>query len=398
MAANPYGMLGLGAPEAMRDQRLATRRSQAMDYARLSPEQQSSFNASNAAQMVGGGIGELVGHGISAATDTDMRSPEQKLQAVQAQMARAMQNIDPSNIDQAYPAMIKVLQANGMTPEAMAMAKEYEELKNAKEAKSISRAEHERKARHDVQMEKIAQAKAEIQKPGSPMMQLLNEKQRLEDKKAAGPLSQAEENKLIGINAAMDDRKIQIADRGNVLEVVIDGMPTGRTMAKAASPDAELRAASSKKATEQMESIYNAQDAISLATEAKALIAGSTGSLLGAARDGIYAALGVGTPEAMNLAQLKVIAGNLLSKFERLPGPVSDFEMKSYQEANGNLGSSTTPNATKAAALEQMLKLFQLRASRAQARATVPGAKSTGTQPKPTKRFNPATGQLEVII
>jgi hypothetical protein len=396
--AGPYGMLGLGAPEQMRDQRLATRRSQAMDYARLTPAQQSSFNASNAAQMTGEGIGELLGHGAGMLTGSDTRRPEDKLQAVQAQMAQAMKNIDPTDVDAAYPVMIKVLQANGMTPEAMAMAKEYEALKLQKQDRKIKEDDLTRKTTKDAQDAKIAQAKLEVQKPGSPMMQLLNEKQRLEEKKAAGPLTEAEENKLVGINAAMDDRKIQLADRGNMIEVVIDGVPTGRTMAKAASPDAELRAAATKQAIGQMESIYGAQDALNLVKEAQALISGSTGSLLGAARDGVYAAFGVATPEAAKLAQLKVIAGTLLSKFERLPGPVSDFEMKSYQQANGDLASATTPNEAKAAALMTMMKLFQTRLTNAQSRAPAPrGAAPTGTQPKPTKRYNPVTRQLEAI-
>jgi hypothetical protein len=120
--------------------------------------------------------------------------------------------------------------------------------------------------------------------------------------------------------------------------------------------------------------------------------------LLGAARDGVYAAFGVATPEAAKLAQLKVIAGTLLSKFERLPGPVSDFEMKSYQQANGDLASATTPNEAKAAALMTMMKLFQTRLTNAQSRAPAPrGAAPTGTQPKPTKRYNPVTRQLEAI-
>jgi hypothetical protein len=397
MAANPYGMLGLGAPDQMRQERLNAQRNQAMEYARLTPQQQSTFNASNAAQMVGGGIGELVGHGIGAATGQDVRNPEQKLQAVQTQMAEAMRNIDPSDIDQAYPTMIKVLQANGMTPEAMAMAKEYESLKNAKEGKAISRAEHERKTAKDAQDAKIAQAKLDVQKPGSPMMQLLNEKQRLEEKKAAGALTPAEENKLVGINAAMDDRKIQLADRGDQIEVVIDGMPTGRTMKKGESPDAQLRAATTKAATDQLSAAYDAQDAVSLANEAKSYINGSTGSLFGQMRDGLYAAMGVSTPEARKLASLKVLAGTLMSKFERLPGPVSDFEMKTYQEANGSLANGGIPNETKMAAVETMMRLFQARAARSAQRAPAPRGTSPTGQPKATKRYNPATGQLEVI-
>jgi hypothetical protein len=178
---------------------------------------------------------------------------------------------------------------------------------------------------------------------------------------------------------------------------VIDGMPTGRTMKKGESPDAQLRAATTKAATDQLSAAYDAQDAVSLANEAKSYINGSTGSLFGQMRDGLYAAMGVSTPEARKLASLKVLAGTLMSKFERLPGPVSDFEMKTYQEANGSLANGGIPNETKMAAVETMMRLFQARAARSAQRAPAPRGTSPTGQPKATKRYNPATGQLEVI-
>jgi len=130
--ANPYGMLGLGAPEAMEAAEQQARRQRAMEYARLTPAQQSSYNASNAAQMVGQGMGSLVGQGVGMLTGSDMRDPAQKVRGVQQQMAQALQGVDPSDIDKAYPIMIGILRDNGMVPEAMAMAKEYEDLKQKK--------------------------------------------------------------------------------------------------------------------------------------------------------------------------------------------------------------------------------------------------------------------------
>jgi hypothetical protein len=149
MATSPYGMLGLGAPEAMEQQRLNAQRNQAMEYARLTPQQQSAFNASNAAQMVGGGLGNLVGMGIGAATGNDTRDPAQKARNVQQQMAAALKDVDPNDIDKAYPIMIGILRDNGMTPEAMAMAKEYEELKLKKQDRGIKQGDLDRRRAAD---------------------------------------------------------------------------------------------------------------------------------------------------------------------------------------------------------------------------------------------------------
>jgi hypothetical protein len=149
MAANPYGMLGLGAPEAMDDQRINARQRQAMDYARMTPAQQSSYNASNAAQMTGRGMGELVGLGIGAATGSDTRNPADKARGVQQQMTAALKDVDPSDIDTAYPIMIRILRDNGMTPEAMAMAKEYEDLKLKKQDRTLRQGDLDRRRAAD---------------------------------------------------------------------------------------------------------------------------------------------------------------------------------------------------------------------------------------------------------
>jgi hypothetical protein len=217
--AGSYGMLGLGAPEAMRDKHLADRRSQAMDYARLTPQQQSAFNASNAAQMTGEGMGELLGHGVGMITGSDTRRPEDKLAAVQAQMAQAMRGIDPTDVDAAYPVMIKVLQANGMTPEAMAMAKEYEAIRTQK--RTATRLETK-----DANDARLRQLKLDQFDPRSPLQKNIKELEALMTRADSLPEGPAKTRALELVEVAKNNiaketkGSVLVEDSGAFLEVI----------------------------------------------------------------------------------------------------------------------------------------------------------------------------------
>jgi hypothetical protein len=372
--ANEYGMLGLGSADRMDQQETAARRASAMEYARLTPQQQTAYLANNAAQMVGGGVGGLARAGVGYLTGQDTRGTADKARGVQAQIAQALQNVNPEDIDAVYPKLIGIFQQNGMMPEAMQAAEKYESLKNAKEGKAISRAEHDRKVKLDAQNERIAQARLAVQKPGSPEMQMLKRKRELDDAAQHRELTQPEQNELAMATRLLEDKKITVHDAGGFLQVMVDGVPTTQVQ-KTESPDAKLRAEGQKAAIKQMESIYEAEDALNLSKEALGLINGSTGSLLGAAKDKIYAAFGVTTPGAAQLAQLRVVAGMLLGKIDKLPGPVSDIELQTYKDAQGTLDSSTATNGAKTAAVQQLMMLYEKRLARAKERGAVrPGS------------------------
>ncbi len=220
MATNPYGMLGLGAPEAMEQQRLAEEERRAMSYAQLTPSQQSSYNSSAAAQMVGRGVGSLVGQGIGAVTGQDVRDPAQKLRAVQQQIAQAMQGIDPSDIDKAYPVMIRVLQANGMTPEAMAMAQEYEKLKQTK-------ATHTRLETKDANDVRLRQLKLDQYDPRSPLNKAIDQLQALIAKRdKLDPESVEYKNLTVAIDTLKNNLvketkgSIKLNDIGHAVEIL----------------------------------------------------------------------------------------------------------------------------------------------------------------------------------
>ncbi len=151
MATNSYGMLSLGAGDAAMQQQLEARRQQAMDYARLTPQQQSSFNMSQGALTVGQGVGDLARHGVGMMTGADTRNTQEKTAAVRAQIQRELQSVDQNDIDTAYPVIIRILQQHGMVPEAMAAAREYEELKLKNEDRSIKRGELDRKKAQDAE-------------------------------------------------------------------------------------------------------------------------------------------------------------------------------------------------------------------------------------------------------
>ena len=218
--ANQYGMLGLGAADALDAQANEARRARAMDYARLTPAQQSSFNASNTSQMVGEGMGGLIGHGIGALTGTDTRSTPDKMRAVQQQMTQALQGVNPEDIDKAYPIMIRILQQNGMTPEAMAMAQEYEKLKNTK--RTADRLET--KEANDV---RLRQLKLDQHDPRSPLQKSIKGLEDLMAKRDAMPEgSQQRANADVAIETMIGNisketkGSVVTVDAGDYMEII----------------------------------------------------------------------------------------------------------------------------------------------------------------------------------
>src|SRR6185436_119047 len=96
----------------------------------------------------------------------------------------------------------------------------------------------------------------------------------------------------------------------------------------------------------------NAQVVMGMLELADPLIDAATGSLAGAGRDALVGTLGYAQESAQAVAQLKVLQAGLMTNMPRMEGPQSDADVKLYQQAAAQIGDTTIPVETRAAALD----------------------------------------------
>ncbi|HTH12307.1 MAG TPA: hypothetical protein VMA55_22275, partial [Acidovorax sp.] len=99
------------------------------------------------------------------------------------------------------------------------------------------------------------------------------------------------------------------------------------------------------------------QDIFSILNEARPLLSGATGSLLGTGVDKAVSAFGGTTDGAAATAQLKALQGALISKMPKMSGPQSDKDVQLYREMAGQIGDSTIPAAQRNAAMNTIEQL-----------------------------------------
>jgi hypothetical protein len=130
----------------------------------------------------------------------------------------------------------------------------------------------------------------------------------------------------------------------------------------------------------------NAASVLGMTQEARKILAESTGSMGGTAVDSVAGAFGYSTKGAQAGAKLKVLQAGLMTNMPRMEGPQSDADVALYRQAAAQIGETTIPVETRAAALDTIDALQRKYQDRA-----------AGTQdaPRPTKRYNPATGKIE---
>lgn len=136
----------------------------------------------------------------------------------------------------------------------------------------------------------------------------------------------------------------------------------------------------------------DANTAIGLLDEAERILPTATGSTAGAAADRAAALFGRSTSGAQSTAQLKTIAGQLVSRMPRMEGPQSDKDVQLYKDMAGNLADDTLPVETRQAAAQQIRRL-QEKYANPQQPAAAPRAPAQGAPRR--LRYNPATGSLE---
>jgi len=96
-----------------------------------------------------------------------------------------------------------------------------------------------------------------------------------------------------------------------------------------------------------------------LISQAEKLIDGATGSYYGAGLDQLARVAGVATGGAQNIAQLRVLEGNLMMAQPRMEGPQSNMDVALYRQMAAQIGDPTVPGVTKKAALSALKTLYQ---------------------------------------
>lgn len=102
-----------------------------------------------------------------------------------------------------------------------------------------------------------------------------------------------------------------------------------------------------------------AKNLMPLIGQAEKLIDGATGSYLGAAHDQTARLFGRATDGAQNIAQLRVLEGNIMMSQPRMEGPQSNMDVELYRQMAAQIGDPTVPNATKKAALSTLRTLYE---------------------------------------
>ena len=101
----------------------------------------------------------------------------------------------------------------------------------------------------------------------------------------------------------------------------------------------------------------DANAVIDLANEAFDVLPKAHGSGVGTVLGGAANIFGIPSDQNKADAQLKVLAGGLVSKMPKMSGPQSDRDVLLYREMAGQVGDSTIPISTRVAALEMVRKL-----------------------------------------
>jgi len=102
----------------------------------------------------------------------------------------------------------------------------------------------------------------------------------------------------------------------------------------------------------------SAKNLLPLVAQAEKLIGGATGSYLGAGADQTARFFGTATAGAQNIAQLRVLEGNIMMAQPRMEGPQSNMDVELYRQMAAQIGDPTVPTPTKRAALSTLKSLY----------------------------------------
>jgi hypothetical protein len=158
-----------------------------------------------------------------------------------------------------------------------------------------------------------------------------------------------EQNKPIGFETGNDGYRYAIYPGGKGVRVLgEDGQPI-KVQQKGQS---NLTAQNA-----QREETQRLQRVDAILPEIEKILPNATSSYVGAGADLLGRAVGYSTDGAKATAQLKTLAGQLVSLMPKMSGPQSDKDVAMYREMAGNLADDTQPIQTRMAALQTIKAL-----------------------------------------
>lgn len=167
------------------------------------------------------------------------------------------------------------------------------------------------------------------------------------------------------------------------------GVPGIRVMSDAAKAKA-LKVAEADAARESSDTDKQQQFSIFKRQLEKAdslLKGGPTASGVGAIADGVLGFIGKTTPSSNLAAELDTTSKWLTQNVPKAPGQQTDFELKQYQQAAGDVGDRTKPVSQRLASLRAAQEMISLWENRAKSGEQVP---SQAQQPKTFGMLPPA--------
>lgn len=125
-----------------------------LQVAQMSPEQRIALVRIAGARRQGEALAGLFGQGIGALTGVDVRTKEQRKQAAQEEIATTVRRLGVTDPEQVYPVMIQILQRHGLTEEALALAREFEDMRNKRLDRTLRERDIARKEQADAAKER----------------------------------------------------------------------------------------------------------------------------------------------------------------------------------------------------------------------------------------------------
>lgn len=120
-----------------------------LQVAQMTPEQRIALARIAGARRQGEALAGLFGQSIGALTGADVRTKEQRKQAAQEEIAATVRRLGVTEPEQVYPLMIQILQRHGLIEEALALSREFEDMRNKRLDRTLREREITRKEQVD---------------------------------------------------------------------------------------------------------------------------------------------------------------------------------------------------------------------------------------------------------
>ncbi|MGN7917331.1 hypothetical protein [Lysobacter sp. 22409] len=184
---------------------------------------------------------------------------------------------------------------------------------------------------------------------------------RIGPQQPSSPAARQQVNPALGVSMSPAEKAFAEQNAKNAAEIAAyrQKIPLEAELAGAVEGAKASAKTQAEVSAQQGTRSRDAGQVLSLLAQAEKLLPRATGSGGGALLDTIASAGGYATEGAKATAQLKTIAGQLISKMPRMEGPQSNADVKLYQDMAGDLANPTTPREQRLAALQTIRHLNQ---------------------------------------